>query len=246
MISAVVLTKNEEKNIKDCLENLSWCDEIIVVDDFSIDKTGEIAEKMGAVVYKRRLQGDFAAQRNFGLKKAKGDLVFFVDADERVTKALHEEILKVLNCQIVGFYFRRKDKFLGKWLNYGEAASVRLLRLARKNVGKWQGNIHEEWQVKGITRGLSNPILHNRRITICDFLERINNYSTIRARQLFEQKQKTNIFWIIVFPTAKFLQNYFLRLGFLDGFPGFVMAFFMSFHSLLVRCKLYYLWQKRS
>lgn len=248
MISAVILTKNEEKNIKDCLKSLSWCDQLVVVDDFSTDSTREIAEKMGAIVYGRHLQDNFSAQRNFALSKTKGDWIFFIDADERVTPILKKEIQSTINNQqlaIKAFYLKRKDKFLGKWLKHGETASVRLLRLAKKNTGKWQGNIHEVWQVKGKTKTLKHPILHDRQITISSFLKRINHYSTIRAKELFNQGEKTNLFLIIAFPVGKFIHNYFFKLGFWDGFSGFAIAFFMSFHSLLARCKLYHLWQKK-
>jgi len=250
MVSAVILSKNEQKNIIRCLESLSWCNEIIIIDDFSTDETLEIAKKLGAKVYQRHLDDNFATQRNFGLEKVKGDWVFFVDADEKISAELAAEIkFQISNSKhqkVNGFYFKRRDKFLGKWLNHGETASIRLLRLARKNSGQWQGVIHEAWQVKGRTKILKNPILHERQITISDFLNRINQYSTIRAKELFEQGKKTDFFLIITFPLGKFIQNFFLRLGFLDGFPGFAMAFLMTLHSLLVRCKLYFLWQKKN
>ena len=92
MLSVVVLTKNEEKDIKQCLKTLAWCDEVVVVDDYSDDKTVELAKKEGARAFIRPLIGNFAAQRNFGLGKARGDWVLFVDADERVSVALATEI----------------------------------------------------------------------------------------------------------------------------------------------------------
>src|SRR2546423_7584770 len=103
MISAVVLAKNEEKNIKACLESLSWCDELIVIDDNSTDKTVDIARQKGARIYTHPLNNDFAQQRNFGLDKAKGDWVLFVDADERVPSALWYEIMQRTNEPIDGY-----------------------------------------------------------------------------------------------------------------------------------------------
>jgi glycosyltransferase involved in cell wall biosynthesis len=119
MISAVIITKNEEENIKRCLQSLSWCDEIIVVDDDSTDKTVEIAKKSGAKVYNRTMNSDFSAQRNFGLEKAKGDWVLFIDADEKVTSALWYEIMSHTNNPIneyAGFYIKRIDTMWGKEL----------------------------------------------------------------------------------------------------------------------------------
>ncbi len=247
MISAVVLTKNEEKNIGKCLKSLHWCDEIIVIDDYSRDKTVSLAKKLGARVYQHNLKADYSDQRNFGLKKTRGDWVLFVDADEFISSQLQDEIKeKILKSkEVAGFYLKRKDKFLGKWLQFGETSRIKLLRLARKGAGGWQRPVHDVWQIKGRIGELKNPLMHQRQLTISDFLKKINQYSSLRARQLYEQKVKTNAFFIMLYPMAKFGQNYILRLGFLDGKAGFVMAAMMSIHSFLVRAKLYLLWQNR-
>lgn len=255
-VSAVVLSKNEEKNIKACLQGLDWCDEIILIDDYSNDKTIKIAKALKAKVYKRALNNDYSQQRNFGLKKAKNNWVLFIDADERVPPILRDEIKneiaktkntnqksKTAQTQITGFYLKRKDKFLGKWLNFGETSKVRLLRLAKKNTGQWQGKIHEVWKVKGKTELLKKPLIHQRDIDIGRFLKKIDNYSSIRAQELFNQGVKSGFFDILAFPIGKFLQNYILRLGFLDGVWGVIMAVMMSWHSFLVRSKLYLLWK---
>ncbi len=238
-ISAVVLTKNEEKNIKGCLKSLDFCDEMIVVDDFSPDRTREIAREHGARVFQRRLAGDFASQRKLGLRKAKNDWVLFIDADERISPALAGEILnyesRIMNYD--GFYFKRRDFFLGCWLKHGETSRVRLLRLARKNSGRWQGRVHETWQVKGKIGDLEEPLLHYPHPSLTEFLEKINHYTSLRARE------EKNFFWsqLFFYPLLKFSQNYFFRLGFLDGWAGLMMAWLMSFHSLVVRVKT---WEK--
>ena len=240
MLSTVILTKNEERNIKDCLNSLKFCNEIIIIDDYSKDSTLKYARQCKAKVYARNLNGDFSSQRNFGLEKAKGDWVLFVDADERISSALADEIAASCQSPVAsGFYIKREDKFLGKKLNFGESSSVRLLRLAKKNSGRWQGKVHEEWQVKGKTANLKNQIIHQRSLTISRFLQRINFYSTLRAKELFGKGHKTGIFLIFLYPKAKFIQNYFLRLGFLDGIRGFVFAMMMSLHSFMVRSKLW-------
>ena len=135
MISVVILTKNEENNIAACLESLSWCEEKIVVDDKSTDKTVEIAKKMGAKVYERAMEQDFSAQRNFGLEKAEGEWVLFIDADERVSSALWYEIMERTNDPInpyVGFFVKRLDVMWGKELRHGETGNIKFLRLAKK------------------------------------------------------------------------------------------------------------------
>jgi len=246
MISAIVLAKNEEKQIKECLSGLQWFDEILVVDDNSEDDTIKIARDLGAKVFVHSLENDFAEQRNFGLNKAKGPWVLFVDADERVTSKLAEEIRNNIekNTLIKGFYFQRKDFFINRWLAYGETGSVRLLRLARKGCGDWQRAVDEVWAIKGETKTLRSPLLHYSHLTLKDFLSSINERSTLNAKMFFQQEKKiTLVEWLK--PLLKFIQNFIFRFGFLDGIAGFVFAALMSFHSFLVRGKLYLLWKKR-
>lgn len=252
MISAIVLTKNEEKKIEECLEMLEWCDEIIILDDYSEDKTIEKIQNLKVQnynskfkIYKRHLNGDFATQRNYGLEKARGDWVLFVDADERVTNELRKEILqKITQIDCVGFYLKRKDFLFGKWLKYGETGKVRLLRLAKKNAGRWVRPVHEVWRIEGKVGELKNPLLHYSHQTIKEFLEDTNFYTTLNAQAFFREGIKASFWQILVYPPAKFVKNYFFFLGFLDGMPGLLQAIFMGFHSFLTRAKLWYVWQK--
>lgn len=245
MISAVVLTKNEEKNIQKCLKTLRWCDEVVVIDDDSEDKTCQIAREMEAKVFTHPLSGDFAAQRNFGLKKAKNKWILYVDADERVTPKLAVEIRQVIkDGKGVGFYLRRKDFLWGRQLNHGETANVRLLRLGQKGAGEWQRRVHETWEVKGKVGELKEPLLHYPHPTISKFLEQINFYTSLNASELLREGKRVGLIQILAFPLGKFLQNYIFRLGFLDGTPGIIVALMMSFHSFLTRAKLYMLWKK--
>jgi len=245
MISAVVLTKNEEENIKECLAGLKFCEEIIVIDDNSTDKTKEIAKKEGARVYVRSLDNNFAGQRNYALGLTKEEWMFFIDADERVTPALRQEITnnKLQITKINGFWFKRNDFFMEKLLKHGEAKSVKLLRLARKGSGEWARKVDEKWEIKGQTQLLKNPLLHYSHNNLKEFLESINSRSSLNASQFFSENKKVSFLdWFK--PLAKFLQNYFLRFGFLDSTAGFVFAVMMSLHSFLVRGKLYLLWKK--
>lgn len=134
-LTAVVITKNEERNIERCLKSLSFADEVLLIDDYSTDRTVEIAKRFGAKVYKRHLNGDFASQRNFALLKAKNDWVFFVDADEVVPEETRLEIVSKIENPLlkeVGYFIKRDNYFLGKKLKHGEASSVSILRLAKK------------------------------------------------------------------------------------------------------------------
>lgn len=248
MISAVILTKNEAANIADCLTSLSFCNEILVVDDASTDKTVEIARKFGARVFVHRLENDFSKQRNFALEKAKNDWVLFVDADERVSADLKKEIIEKTHNRTnhtVGFYVKRYDFLWGQKLSHGEIGSLTFLRLIKKHSGAWEGQVHETLETSGKTETLVHPLLHYPHPTITEFLEAINIYSTMRAEELYKKNVQVGFFDILVYPTGKFIQNYLLRLGFLDKTPGLIFAIIMSLHSFLVRGKLWMLWQKK-
>lgn len=249
-ISAIVLTKNEQSKIGSCLESLKWCDEIIVLDDNSTDETVRIAEKFGVKIYRRTLD-NFSNQRNYALSKADGEWVLFVDADEVISEVLAFEISNAVrnwtngpDNQYIGFCIPRVDRIWGKELKYGESG-IRLLRLAKKGFGEWGGYVHEHWNIGGKVGLLRTPIRHYPHQTIAEFLKEINFYTTLRSEELYLRKIKSNLLSIILYPTAKFAFNYFLKRGFLDGIPGLVHALLMSFHSFLVRGKLWMLWEKR-
>lgn len=246
-ITAVVLTKNEEKNIERCLRSLDFCHEIIVIDDYSTDKTLDIAYKVCKVikVFKRRLNGNFASQRNFAISKAKNDWVLFLDADEEITKNLELKIKNLKFDRNAAFYIKRRDYFWGKELFFGEVKKIRekgLIRLVKKGSGQWQGRVHEEFKIKNreLKIGKLNFFInHYPHQSLKEFINEVNYYSTLRAKELFHQDKKTNVFEIIFLPFFKFIYNYIIKLGFLDGPSGFAYSFMMSFHSFLVRAKLY-------
>lgn len=245
MISAIVLTKNEEQNIARCLDSLVWCDEIIVVDDKSSDKTIEIAKKYKTSIYSHNLNNDFSAQRNFGLSKAKNEWVLFVDSDEVVSDALAYEISSAIGLKdqnlrsFNGFYIRRSDFMWGKQLKYGETGDIKLLRLGRKGFGEWEGMAHEKWKIGGPLGKLTNPLLHFPHKTLEEFLKEVNFYTDIRAEELKNKNIKVFLWSILLYPFGKFIFNYIIMRGFLDGMQGLVFAITMSFHSFLVRSKLW-------
>ncbi len=174
---------------------------------------------------------DWAQERNQLLKRAKPGWVFFLDPDEQVTPQLAAE-MESPNQHYAGYYLRRDDYFMGRWLKFGETGTVRLLRFAKRNVGQWVGKVHETWQVTGPTGEFKNHLKHYSHKNITSFITKINRYTDIAADKQFSYLK-------LLYPVGKFMQNYFFRLGFLDGFPGFVMAYMMSLHSLIVRVKEY-------
>jgi glycosyltransferase involved in cell wall biosynthesis len=241
MISAIILTKNEEKQILDCLNTLEFVDEVIVVDDNSIDKTTSIAQKWGAKVFTRSMNQDYSAQSNFGAHKAKNNWVLFIDADERVSKDLQQEILQTLKSSqnISGYYLKRKDFIWGKWLTHGEVGTFKSLRLFQKNKGKWIRRVHPHVDIKGAIGHLKNPILHYPHQNLHKFINSIDRWSTWHAKANNEEGKIATLFKITFYPIGHFVKNYIFRLGFLDGMQGFVFACLMSAHSYLAWSKLW-------
>lgn len=243
-LSVIILTKNEENNILDCLESVKDTGEIIVIDDYSEDRTLEIIKNFDSKikVFLRKVNRDFSTQRNFGLSKATCEWALFIDADERASRNLLSEInSRIIKNNADGFLIKRKDILWGRKLRYGETGSISLLKLARRSAGKWEGNVHETWRVRGKIEELDNELVHYPHQSVSEFLKEINLYSSIRAEELKKQGIKTSWSDIMLYSKAKFLKNYFLKLGFFDGLPGLVLALMMSFHSFLVRAKLWLL-----
>lgn len=242
MISAVVLSHNDASTIGETLKSLSWADEIIVVDDNSTDETVELVKRRGAKAYAHALGGDFATQRNFGLTKARGEWVLFVDSDEIVSPALAQEIkTRTKDPGIAGYYIARNDILWGKTLAHGEVGGIWLLRLAKKDAGGWVRPVHEVWEIAGNTGVLTHPLLHSPHPDVAQFLSDIDRYSTINANYFYAQQKHTQAWQIVLYPAAKFFLNYVWRMGFLDGMQGAIVAIMMSFHSFLTRAKLYQL-----
>jgi glycosyltransferase involved in cell wall biosynthesis len=245
MISAIVLSHNDEKTISRTLSSLAWCDELIVIDDCSHDKTIEIVKQYKTLVYTKELSGDFARQRNFGISKAKGDWIFFVDSDEVVSEKLQKEIRQaVTHTDVSGYMVMRLDTLFGKTLKHGETGNNRFLRLAKKGCGEWKRSVHETWDIQGIVKTLKEPLYHFPHPDVAQFLDEINTYSTLHAKVLYEKGVHAKNWQIVIYPCSKFILNYILRLGFLDGMAGMIVAMMMSFHSFLARSKLYLLLKK--
>lgn len=254
LITAIILVKNKEKYILECIKSLSFCDEILIIDDNSTDDTIKIVDSLASKKTKiipHNLDNNFSQARNFGLQKARNEWILFVDSDEVISDALAYEISNVVNTagqdmeNFNGFYIKRQDIMWGKKLKYGETGNIKLLRLARKNDGEWVGIVHEKWKIKGKVGTLMNPIVHYSHPTIADFLKKINFYSTLRAEELYLKKIKTNILSLILYPSSKLILNVIFRRGFLDGTPGLIQALLMSFHSFLVRGKLWTKWDRQ-
>ena len=239
-LTVVVLTHNDESRIIDCLECLGFADELIIVDDASSDRTVDLARSFTDKIYKRDLSGNFSNQRNFALNNAHNPWVLFIDSDEFISERLKNEILsKIQSKSVIGYFLNRVDVMWGKKIIHGEAGEVKLLRLAKIGSGKWHGKVHEVWRVKGKTDELTQSLIHAPHQSVREFIADVDRYSSLRAKELGEAGARSNAFLIAAYPMGKFIVNYFIKKGYKDGIAGFIYAMTMSFHSFLVRGKLY-------
>ncbi|QQS43704.1 glycosyltransferase family 2 protein [Candidatus Roizmanbacteria bacterium] len=243
MLTGIVIAKNEAEIVQQALKSLSFCDELLLIDNNSTDETGEIAHEAGARVIYDKTSGNFSNLRNLGAEQAKGNWLLYLDADEEISPDLRANIRHEMEQPSAdAYYLRRRDRFMGRVLEHGEVAKVYkrgIIRLMKKGSGLWKGSIHEEWTTVGRISSLDGFIEHYPHQTIHEFLQHINTYSQIRADELFLLNKRTNMYEIVAFPIGKFLYTYVIKGGLKDGTAGFVYSFLMSFHSFLVRSTLF-------
>jgi glycosyltransferase involved in cell wall biosynthesis len=237
-VSACVIARNEADELADCLATLRWADELVVVDDESTDETVEVAKRFTPRVLVRAKNDDFAAQRNFALDTASGDWVLFVDADERVSEALRDEIRgAILAHDVDGYFVRRQDINFGYAFRYGESMRAPILRLARRKAGRFQGRVHETWDVRGATRVLRTPLQHYSHADISAFLRKVDYQSSLAATRLADEGRGARAWELVVYPLGNFARNYLVHQGFRDGVPGLIYASLMALHPFLARAK---------
>ncbi|MCX7988957.1 MAG: glycosyltransferase family 2 protein [Thermodesulfovibrio sp.] len=243
-VSVAIITKNEEKNIRDALESVRDFEEIVIVDSFSHDRTFEICREYTDKVFQIEWKG-FSWQKQFAIDRTTLPWVLVLDADERVTEALKREILeKIKDKDMAGYFIPRKNFFLGKWIKHSGWWPDYTLRLFKRDKGKMEERqVHEKVVIEGKTDYLKEPLLHYTYQSIEDFIEKMQKYSTLSAMEILKKNSsKYRIFIkMIITPIFTFFKMFILRLGFLDGLRGFILAIFYSFHSFLKYAKA---WEK--
>lgn len=192
---------------------------------------------------------DFSEERNKLLAGVSTDWVLFVDSDEIVSKELEREIKEIIASKQSSFYsaykIKRQDKFLGTTLKYGETGSASFVRLAKRDWGTWVGVVHEKWIGKGLVGTLKHPLIHTPHPTLASFVDKINKYSTLAAKERYDHGIASTFGHIVFFPFFKFISNYLLKLGFMDGVTGLIHALMMSWHSYQTHTKNYLLWNQK-
>jgi glycosyltransferase involved in cell wall biosynthesis len=240
-ISVTIRTFNEEKNIRECLESVSWADEIVVVDSNSTDKTITIAREFTDKVIIQKWLGH-VGQSQFATDSTTNQWVLQMDADERVTPALRDEILglDLANSHYEAYEMPRRHFFMRQWINHSAWYPDYKIRLFRKDLCKWGGYApHDEVKVKGRKQKLKNDILHYIYQDIAHFSATKNNYSSLTARDHYKNGRRASIIDITLRPLYAFLYRYFIRLGIADGIAGFTISV-MEAHAVFMKyIKLY-------
>ncbi|MBW1714235.1 MAG: glycosyltransferase family 2 protein [Deltaproteobacteria bacterium] len=236
-ISVCIICFNEEHNIRRCLDSSTWADEIVVVDSVSQDKTVAIAREYTDKVYQQAWPG-YMEQKNFALSKAHGDWVLSLDADEEVSPELREEILTEIRRHHTndGYRIPRRSFYQGRWIDHSGFYPDRQLRLFRSECGRWTGGrVHEKVEIKGSVGDLKHDLLHYPyKGTISGQLQTVNSFSSLLAQDMYAKGKQYHLWLLVARPAFKFLEVYVLKLGFLDGLAGFIIAI-TSAYALFVR-----------
>jgi len=241
-ISACVTTFNEERNVQRCLGSLRWCDEIVVVDSFSGDRTVELCRAYTDRVYQHEWLG-YIGQKNLIRKMAQHPWILFVDADEEVSPELREEILRELEHNdgtVAGYRFPRMVNYIGRWIRHGEWYPDIKLRLFLKDRGRSGGQEpHDQVFVNGQVKTLKGHLWHYTYDDVHDHLETMNRFSSITAQEKFRTGSRFRWVDFLLRPPFRFLKAFLLRRGFLDGRRGFLIAMVSAFGVCMKYAKLW-------
>jgi len=238
-ISVIVITKNEEKNITDCLKSVEWADEIIVVDSESTDETIKLAKKFTEKIFIRKWEG-YVSQKRYALGLASYEWVLSLDADERITEELKNEILNLSLDNISGFRIRRKNFLLKKEITSCGWEKDYQLRLMKKDKADFSDRlVHEKFIVEGEVKTLTNPMLHYTFLSFTDYLNKINYYTSLKVQELFKKKKKIGGWTIFSHSVSAFFAFFIIRKGFKDGVYGLIISFLHSVSTLMNYIKLW-------
>ena len=247
-LSVTIITYNEEENIRNCLEGVKWADEIVIIDLGSQDKTVEISKEYTSKVFINPWTGHYQ-QKNFAIDNISNLWVFSIDADERVTLELRKDIEGVLTNPVFnGYLFPRKNYFLGKWLRHGGWYPDRVLRLFRKDKGRFGGiNPHDKVIIDGGRVGVINtPIVRLTYKNFSQYIAKQHSYTTISAEEIVkmrDKKIKVGQLTLIGKFFTKFLERYIWKMGFLDGLHGLIAAIAASYFAFVKYAKV---WEKQT
>ena len=230
-VSAYMLTCNNSRTVKQALDSIAWADEIVVVDSGSTDGTLDLVRQAGAKLVQRAWPG-FRDQYQFAADACTHQWAVFIDADEVIPAALADEMRRRLaenlnrpvSEQAAGFVAPRRTWYIDRWIRHGAWASDQEMRLYDRTRGAWKGGLHACIHVDGPVGRLDNAYLHYTYADIADHVDTLNRYSSTGAAEMDEQGKKSNPVKAVSSAAARFVRDYFIKGGFLDGFPGLVIA----------------------
>jgi glycosyltransferase involved in cell wall biosynthesis len=242
----VVITKNEERNIGDCLQSVTWADEVIVVDAQSTDRTTVIAKTYTDRVYVRPWPG-YGPQKNFGIDQVEAEWVLVLDADERVTPDLQGEICRTIAAapaEVGGYEIPRRNYFYGEWLRGGGVYPDRQLRLFRRSAGRYDDVLlHERLQLTGQIARLESPLIHHSIPTVQHHVRKIARYSVLAAQEKLRRGGHLGGAGLAASHLMTIFRVYILRRGYRDGIPGLLFAVLSGMHTFLKYARAYELRQ---
>jgi glycosyltransferase involved in cell wall biosynthesis len=238
-VTATIITLNEERTIVRAIESLRCCDEILILDSGSIDRTVELAANLGARVIEAGWRG-YAGQKNWAAEQAANDWILSLDADEALSEALEAEIwnLKKTGPQCDAYTMPRLAQYLGRWILHSGWYPDRKVRLYDRRKAKWEGDfVHESVQAKGRVGHLQSNILHFTCDSLSEHLRTLDRYTTLAAEELVSRKVKVPIWIMILDPPWTFVKAYFFQRGFLDGVEGLIIGYMAAFYTFLKYAK---------
>jgi glycosyltransferase involved in cell wall biosynthesis len=238
-LSAVLITRNAAAILEPCLDSLAFADEVVIVDSGSSDGTAELAARKGARVVQKEWLG-FGRQKQFAVEQARHDWVLCLDADERVSPRLAQSIRQALAAPASPVYqMPRRNRFLGRWLAHGEGYPDWSPRLFNRLNARWSDDLVHEKVLFAVTPGtLQGDLMHDSSDDLSAYLERQNRYTTLAARQAFEQGRSAGLLHLVLSPVVRFIKFYVMRLGFLDGVPGLLHISIGCINSYVKYAKL--------
>jgi len=246
-LTVITLTMNEEHNIADCLESVRWADEIVVIDSGSTDRTVELAKRFTPNVVTLPWRG-YGAARNQALERSSGEWILWLDADERVTGELADEIRTILREPpeaVAGYAVARRAYFCGKWVRHGGWYPSRVTRLFRRGAGHFsESRVHEQLLLEGPVSRMKADLLHFTDPDLDHYFSKFSMYTTLAARDMADAHRHFRLADLLFRPPFQFLKMYVLRLGFLDGMHGFVLASVSSAYVFTKYAKLWELTRK--
>lgn len=244
-ITAIIPSYNEAHNIVEVLKSVNFCDEVILVDSNSTDNTVELAQPYFDKLLTREYIHS-ASQKNWAIPQATNEWILLVDADERVTPALKEEIIQLIpNLDTnghSGYWMGRRNFFMGKQVRYSGWKNDKVIRLFKKSNCKYiDKHVHSEIEADGTVGWLENKLLHYKYVSIDHHVSKLQRYASLQARDFDQKVGKITLFHVVLKPFWGFFKHYIIQLGFLDGFVGFSIAYLRSYGIFMRYVKLWLL-----